>query len=687
MKTGFFYFKILQKKSGIGNNKRFGLNNNLGHLIYNRPLSLSFLKFKMAPMRYKITLLFLLICSLAFAQPVIDSLKRVLNVTKQDTAKANLYNKISAGFRDINPDSTAWYASKAEVISVKLNYAVAHGNAFINKGNSNLIKGDYDGAMTAFNSAREILNRLVDNSPENVWYQSSLARSHASLGIIYSEKSDYYKALENYQKALKIYRETGQTANESKALNNIGIVYKSQQNYPKALQFFKGALKLQRRNGESAVAVTLMNIGNIYFETGDYPNALAQYGEAQKKFDQIDNKRGQALLQTYLGDFFLKQGNRDIAKKYYDRSLNLNESIGHKFGSALVLYKLGLLHFDLKQYMKSFTFAEKSLLYAKEIGVLDQTYHSEKLLSDLYGATGNPAKSLEHYKAYVAARDSISHQEQAKKFAISEMNFEYRKREALLAEKTKRQNQLLLFSIVGAILVIVLALLTYNRMQVKRRLTLQKEVAEYEQKALHLQMNPHFVFNCLSSISSFIVQNGTDQALKYLSKFSKLMRLTLEYSKGALIPIDKEIESLQNYLELEQLRFHDKFDFEIIRTDAVEFNVGLPPLLIQPFVENAILHGMVPKDGRGLIKVKFDSEKGQLICTIEDDGIGIAGSYKLKENSVAAHQSMALDITKKRLQIMESTTSKSAQIEVSDLHHGQQTGTRVTLKLPTQYIQ
>jgi len=224
-------------------------------------------------------------------------------------------------------------------------------------------------------------------------------------------------------------------------------------------------------------------------------------------------------------------------------------------------------------------------------------------------------------------------------------------------------------------------------MQVKRRLTLKKEVAEYEQKALHLQMNPHFVFNCLSSISSFIVQNGTDSALKYLSKFSKLMRLTLEYSKGSLIPIDKEIESLQNYLELEQLRFDDKFEFEIESTENVEFNMGLPPLLIQPFVENAILHGMVPKEGKGKISVNFDVQKEQLVCTITDDGIGFSESKILKENSVTAHQSMALAITKKRLKIMESITSKSARIEIIELNSEQQkSGTKVTLYLPIQYI-
>jgi LytS/YehU family sensor histidine kinase len=120
-------------------------------------------------------------------------------------------------------------------------------------------------------------------------------------------------------------------------------------------------------------------------------------------------------------------------------------------------------------------------------------------------------------------------------------------------------------------------------------------------------MNPHFVFNCLGSISSFIVQNGTDSAIKYLAKFSKLMRLTLEYSKESLIPIDKEIESLQNYLELEQLRFNNNFDFAITKSTEIEDDVALPPLLLQPFVENAIIHGVIPKKTKGKIKVDFQN--------------------------------------------------------------------------------
>ena len=115
--------------------------------------------------------------------------------------------------------------------------------------------------------------------------------------------------------------------------------------------------------------------------------------------------------------------------------------------------------------------------------------------------------------------------------------------------------------------------------------------------------------------------------------------------------------------------------------------MGLPPLLIQPFVENAILHGMVPKDGNGKIEVQFDVENSQLVCTVTDDGIGLSESKILKENSVTAHKSMALEITKKRLEIMESTTSKAAQIDIEELEENhKKAGTKVTLRLPIQYI-
>ena len=614
-------------------------------------------------------------------------MKRVYKVTKIDTSKVGVLNKLASEFKEINPDSTAYYGKKALGLSTKLNYPFGQANAELNLGNASIIVGNYEDAKNHFRKAKTIFESLVENEEENKTFIYGLARCYSSLGVIFSQEGNYYESLDNYQKGLKLYLKINHKSGISRSYNNIGVVYKSRSKNEKALEYFKKAFKIQEQIGEQTMPVTLTNIGVIYFENNKLKEAYSYYTKAEKLFKTIENKRGLALLQNYWGDYYVKTKAQDKAEEYYKKALDLYQSIQNKFGASLALYNLGILYFEQKKLEQAMTLATQSLSYAKEIGILDQIYHSEKLISDIYFAQNQPALSLEHYKNYSIARDSLNTLESTQKFDRAEMDFEYQKKEALFKEKNKREHLLLVFSIIGMLLLIGLVLVLINRYQVKRRLTLQKEVAEYEQKALHLQMNPHFVFNCLGSISSFIVQNGTDSALKYLSKFSKLMRLTLEYSKDTLIPIDKEIESLQNYLELEQLRFHDKFNFKIQSSESVEFNMGLPPLLIQPFVENAILHGLVPKEGNGKIVVDFDVVNGQLICTIWDDGIGITKSAAMKENSMKAHKSMALEITKKRLEIMEATISKSAQIEIKELEENNiVVGTKVTLRLPIQYI-
>jgi tetratricopeptide (TPR) repeat protein len=632
-------------------------------------------------------IIFFLICGTFYAQNVeIDSLKRVVENTRIDTIKVDQYNKIADLHKEVDPNLTFFYAQKAIGISLKKEYHFGLGTAYVNKGNASIILGNYKDALKFFKKAQSEFEIGLQKEANEKRIKSGLARAYTSSGVVYSEQGNYTSSLKNYEKGLKLYQQIDEKTGISKTLNNIGILYKSQQKYPKALQYLKEAHQIQIILGEKNAPMTLTNIGVIYFETGEYQNAIQYYQKAQKGFEKNENKRGSALLSNYLGDYYTEQNNFILANEYYQKSLALYEEIQNKFGASLALYNIGLLLQQQKKYKEAVHFASKSLVYAEEIGVLDQTYHTEELLSELYESLKKPEAALLHYKKSIIARDSIINQETSKKFAMAEMNYEYKKKEALLSEKHKREFQLIVFCVLGGILLIVLGWVIYNRMQVKRQLTLKKELAEYEQKALHLQMNPHFVFNCLSSISSFIVQNGTDSALKYLSKFSKLMRLTLEYSKGSLIPIDKEIESLQNYLELEQLRFDNKFEFEINSTENVEFNVGLPPLLIQPFVENAILHGLVPKKGKGKINIDFDVQNEQLICMITDDGIGLSESKLLKENSVTAHQSMALSITKKRLKIMESITSKSAKIEILELNTGSKTGTKAILYLPVQYI-
>ena len=156
------------------------------------------------------------------------------------------------------------------------------------------------------------------------------------------------------------------------------------------MENLKKAFAIQSEIGEQTAAVTLTNIGVIYFENGNNAEALKYYNKAHGLFGMTDNKRGFALLKNYLGDYYKKQNDAAQAKKYYRESLGLYEEMQNKFGASLALYNLGKLYSDQKKYTEALPFATKSLAYAKEIGVLDQTYHSEKLLSELYGFLGQP---------------------------------------------------------------------------------------------------------------------------------------------------------------------------------------------------------------------------------------------------------------------------------------------------------
>jgi tetratricopeptide (TPR) repeat protein len=635
-------------------------------------------------------ILYFVVFAVKAQNPTIDSLKTVLANTKADTTKINSFNALASEYIQIYPDSAEFYAKKATRLALlaKENFGMA--NAEMTHGNVNIINSNYKSALSHFAAAAELYKKAIESDLKTDLKKSKngLARAYASMGVVYSEVNNYAIALDYYYKALKIYQEIDQKNGISKAYNNIGVVYKSQKNYTKAITYFLNASKIQTEIKEITLPVTFTNIGAVYFEQGKLDEAWQYYAKAKTQFEKTEKSRNYGLLLNYIAEFYAKKGNNDQALQYYNEALTCYKQLDNLFGAALVNYNLGAFYLKQNKFQEAMPFASNSLDLAKKIGVLDQTLHSEKLVSDLYGHLNNPIASLEHYKSYIIAKDSLNNEEQNKKMLQAELRFEYQKKEAVLVESNKRQNLFTWFAFVGGLLLLGLIFVTYNRLQIKRRLTLQKEVAEYEQKALHLQMNPHFVFNCLGSISSFIVQNGTDSAIKYLSKFSKLMRLTLEYSKGKLIPIDAEIESLQNYLELEQLRFNNKFEFSIHSSSSLEDDMALPPLLVQPFVENAILHGIVPKEGNGRIEINFNVISNQLICTITDDGIGINQSKANKENSVKAHQSMALEITKKRLEMMETSSMQKANVTIEEIVniHNQVIGTKVVITLPVQYL-
>lgn len=218
-----------------------------------------------------------------------------------------------------------------------------------------------------------------------------------------------------------------------------------------------------------------------------------------------------------------------------------------------------------------------------------------------------------------------------------------------------------------------------------QRLALEAEKADWERKALRLQMNPHFIFNALDGITAFIFKNEPQKAVRYLSNFAKLMRLTLESSRESTIPLETEINILKNYLELEQLRFSSQFDYDIHCAEDLDVYTEIPPMMIQPHVENAILHGLRPLEGRkGKVTIHFERLGGDTVrVSITDNGIGRAQAAVIKAKSGAQHTSLAGTITENRMALMRKTGGGHYNMEIIDLEEaGQPTGTQVVLTLP-----
>lgn len=220
----------------------------------------------------------------------------------------------------------------------------------------------------------------------------------------------------------------------------------------------------------------------------------------------------------------------------------------------------------------------------------------------------------------------------------------------------------------------------------KRKTELNKKIAHIESQALRAQMNPHFIFNTLSSIQHYISNNNTDAALKYLSKFAKLMRKIMENSKQPMVTVTEELNALHLFLELEVMRFDKKFDYTITVDKEVDPNYDrIPSMLIQPYVENAIIHGLLPRQGFGKISITLEKLNDTILCIIEDNGIGRENSNQFKKNRVQQHKSMGMSITQERLDVLNAGLNSNISCEIIDLfENGSAAGTRVRLIIPLE---
>jgi LytS/YehU family sensor histidine kinase len=257
------------------------------------------------------------------------------------------------------------------------------------------------------------------------------------------------------------------------------------------------------------------------------------------------------------------------------------------------------------------------------------------------------------------------------------------------------------FRFVAAILVLgIFYLVVRSRTRQRFRLQLErsgkeKQIAEIRQKATELemqalraQMNPHFIFNSLNSINRFILQNNKAEASEYLIKFSKLVRMILQNSQASLISLESELESLRLYLEMEALRFNYHFDYKISVPEYLDIEMlKVPPLIIQPFVENAIWHGLMHKEEKGQLDIEVWQEEDWVFLKVTDNGIGRERASELASKSATKHKSMGLGITASRIAMMQPAQEAESPVKINDLTapDGTAAGTEIVIKMPLLY--
>jgi hypothetical protein len=231
------------------------------------------------------------------------------------------------------------------------------------------------------------------------------------------------------------------------------------------------------------------------------------------------------------------------------------------------------------------------------------------------------------------------------------------------------------------------------RKEEARQTAINKQIAEIKMMALRSQMNPHFIFNSLNSIQHFITTHEKEEALHYLSKFSKLIRKILENSRQNTVSVSNELELLKLYIQLEQLRFSNKFDYHISIDEKIDIeNTEIPPLLIQPYIENAIQHGLINKSSKGDLWLSLERNNGLLVCKIEDNGIGRDKAQEIEQKKISRHVALGIKVTDERISTLSDLLDYKIEVVIEDLYKTQQytdealqaTGTRVTISIPVK---
>ena len=578
-----------------------------------------------------------------------DSLHTAIETyEEQDTTFVNLLSEYSRMTIRENLEKNIPLLKKALQLSKKLDYTKGSGHVFNIYCTYYLAIGQLDSAIFYGNKSVEKFKLINDTK--------NILPVNTNLGIIYFNMNKFDKALEIHLNSIEIIKNDPDSPGKARFYFYAGKTYHSILDYENTEKYYQKAKSIaQNANFETGIAIANGALGGLYSEIKQYDKALP-------------------LIQSSL-NFALKSNHTSTIIGAY--------------------YSLGACYRGLKQTKKAIKTTNKAIelsIKNNNLPILQKAYF-EQYENNIQAK--NHENAIKYLELHHAIKDSILDLEKTK--LVEEYQTKYEtdkiknenelaKKEAEIANSKNEKNKLYLYSISVISLLIIIGLIFFIQRfnarkkaemialeleEIQRRLQIEQEQRKAELKALKSQMNPHFIFNSINSIQDLVLQQDVDTSYDYIVHFSNLVRGMLSHSDNEFISLEKEIDFLNTYLKLEKLRFGDELNYEIKLTNLNEYEIDIPSLIVQPFVENALLHGLLHKKGIKNLDIEFKMLEG-LICTISDNGIGREESKKIKERQNQNHESFAMEAIRKRLEILKIEYGNDIGFSIKDLEEGTQ---------------
>lgn len=544
----------------------------------------------------------------------------------------------------------------------------------------------------------------------------SISRNLHNIGLSHWINRRYDSGLYYYLESVKLVEKINQPTELMGSYINIGLAYNKVKKYSQGLDYLQKALKIATENSSLEFMMQIqVNISGLYEEINKIDLAILHAKEALKLAEKINSSSGMHRIYVILADYNYSNKNYQEGINYINKAITIPKELREINYNTETEYVHANLLTALKKYSEAEKIALKGIDLAIKTDNSDSLIEFYQLLSIIYANLGQPAKVEMYIKSFSVLSDSLSKTEILAKTSELQTKYETEKKEQQIKEleqqKTiddlENQNKISSLqakvSILGLILLVPISLLIGGGWYVnRRRLTLKLEAEQKERakqlselKAIRSQMNPHFIFNALNSIQDFIMLSEKENAQHYLGKFAILMRGFLESSSKEKISLEKELPLLKSYIELEGLRLGEEFSYEInfdskIEQDELE-DIEIPPLLIQPYLENAFKHGLLHKTGQKKLTLDFNKvEKNKahfLQLKITDNGIGRQKSAEINERKHKTHQSFATQATSERLELMknQSLSNSTIEVQINDLkdHQENAKGTEIVILIPT----